>query len=304
MSELIAARSGVILIDKPSGFTSFDVIAVLRGVLRERRLGHTGTLDPMATGVLPVLVGKATRAADILPENEKSYRAGFALGYSTDTLDVTGEVVKRSGKTASREELLAALDSFRGVITQLPPMYSAVQVGGRRLYDLARQGVSVERTPRRVEVYSAELIGFDQSAQSGELEISCSKGTYIRSIIDDLGELLGTGGVMTALTRTSSQGFGLSECVTLDEIKRMPDPWTRLIPTDSLFERYPELSLSRKQERMYKSGVRLDPDRVKGALREGIYRVYGESGNFLGLCRVKSPEDGQPREMEVYKNFW
>ena len=189
MSELIAARSGVILIDKPSGFTSFDVIAVLRGVLRERRLGHTGTLDPMATGVLPVLVGKATRAADILPENEKSYRAGFALGYSTDTLDVTGEVVKRSGKTASREELLAALDSFRGVITQLPPMYSAVQVGGRRLYDLARQGVSVERTPRRVEVYSAELIGFDQSAQSGELEISCSKGTYIRSIIDDLGEL-------------------------------------------------------------------------------------------------------------------
>ena len=138
MSELIAARSGVILIDKPSGFTSFDVIAVLRGVLRERRLGHTGTLDPMATGVLPVLVGKATRAADILPENEKSYRAGFALGYSTDTLDVTGEVVKRNGKTASREELLAALDSFRGVITQLPPMYSAVQVGGRRLYDLAR----------------------------------------------------------------------------------------------------------------------------------------------------------------------
>lgn len=304
MSELVAARSGVILIDKPSGFTSFDVIAVLRGVLRERRLGHTGTLDPMATGVLPVLVGKATRAADILPENEKSYRAGFALGYSTDTLDITGEVVKRSGKTASREEILTALDSFRGVITQLPPMYSAVQVGGRRLYDLARQGVSVERTPRRVEVYSAELIGFDESAQSGELEISCSKGTYIRSIIDDLGELLGTGGVMTALTRTSSQGFGLSECVTLDEIKKMSDPWTRLIPTDSLFERYPELSLSCKQERMYKSGVRLDPDRVKGALREGIYRVYGESENFLGLCRVKSPEDGQPREMEVYKNFW
>ena len=167
-------KSGVLLVNKPADFTSFDVIAKLRGILHERRLGHTGTLDPMATGVLPVLVGTATKASDILPENEKSYRAGFALGKATDTLDITGTVTETSDKRATRQEIDATLEGFKGSISQLPPMYSAVSVNGRRLYDLARQGIEVERTPRTVEIYSITLSDFDEEAGEGTLSISCS----------------------------------------------------------------------------------------------------------------------------------
>lgn len=289
-------KSGVLLVNKPAGFTSFDVIAKLRGILHERRLGHTGTLDPMATGVLPVLVGTATKASDILPENEKSYTAGFALGKATDTLDITGTVTETSDKRASREDVEAALEGFRGTISQLPPMYSAVSVGGKRLYDLARQGIEVERTPRTVEIHSITLEDFDEEAGVGTLSISCSKGTYIRSIVDDLGRALGTFAVMTSLVRTSSQGFKLADCMTIDEIQASADIEARIIPPDSLFECYPKLVLSDKQAAMYKNGVRLDPKRVKGAGETGIYRVYG--GEFLGLCRVENSE------MIIYKNFW
>ncbi len=289
-------KPGVLLVNKPTGFTSFDVIAKLRGILHERRLGHTGTLDPMATGVLPVLVGAATKASDILPENEKSYRAGFVLGKATDTLDITGTVTETSNKRASRQDVEAALETFRGVISQLPPMYSAVSVNGRRLYDLARHGIEVERTPRMVEIYSIALKDFDNEAGEGTLSISCSKGTYIRSITDDLGRALGTFAVMTSLVRTSSQGFKLADCMTLDEIQNCRDIESRIIPPDSLFECYPALVLSDKQAAMYKNGVRLDPERVKGAGSAGIYRVYG--AEFLGLCKVEDSE------MIIYKNFW
>lgn len=289
-------KSGVLLVNKPADFTSFDVIAKLRGILHERRLGHTGTLDPMATGVLPVLVGTATKASDILPENEKSYTAGFTLGKATDTLDITGKVTETSDKRAARQEVEAALEGFKGTISQLPPMYSAVSVNGRRLYDLARQGIEVERTPRTVEIYSITLDDFDEEAGEGTLSISCSKGTYIRSIVDDLGRALGTFAVMTSLVRTSSQGFKLADCMTLDEIQNCKDIEARIIPPDILFECYPKLILSEKQTAMYKNGVRLDPKRVKGADSNGIYRVYG--GGFLGLCRVEDSE------MIIYKNFW
>lgn len=284
------------LVNKPAGFTSFDVIAVLRGILHERRLGHTGTLDPMATGVLPVLIGSAAKASDILPDNEKSYEAGFALGMATDTLDSTGTVTKTSDKPVSEEEILTALEGFRGVIDQIPPMYSAVSVNGRRLYDLARQGIEVERTPRKVEIFEISLLEYDPAQRTGRLYISCSKGTYIRTIIDDLGTALGSFGVMTSLVRTSSQGFKLEDCMSLDEIKACTDIESRLIPADSLFNCYPAVNLSEKQGKMYKNGVRLDPARVKGAEKEGMYRVY--CGEFLGLCRV---ENG---EMVVFKNFW
>lgn len=289
-------KQGVLLVNKPAGFTSFDVIAVLRGILHERRLGHTGTLDPMATGVLPVLIGSAAKASDILPDNEKSYEAGFALGMATDTLDSTGTVTKTSDKPVSEEEILIALEGFRGVIEQLPPMYSAVSINGRRLYDLARQGIEVERTPRKVEIFEMSLLEYDPAQRTGRLYISCSKGTYIRTIIDDLGTALGSFGVMTSLVRTSSQGFKLKDCMSLDEIKACTDIESRLIPTDSLFNCYPAVNLSEKQGKMYKNGVRLDPARVKGAEEEGMYRVY--CGEFLGLCRV---ENG---EMVVFKNFW
>lgn len=289
-------KPGVLPVNKPEGFTSFDVIAVLRGVLHERRLGHTGTLDPMATGVLPVLIGTATKAADIIPENEKSYLAGFKLGIAADTLDITGKITDRTDKKLVLSDLEEVLPRFKGSISQLPPMYSAVQVGGKRLYDLARQGIEVEREPRQVEIYHISLKSFDENTQEGSLEVSCSKGTYIRSLIDDIAKAAGSLGVMTSLVRTSSQGFMLKDCLTLDEIKACGDIESKIISADSLFTCYDRIDLSEKQARMYKNGVRLDPCRVKGGQAEGIYRVY--SGEFLGLCRI---ENG---EMIVYKNFW
>lgn len=294
-------KSGVIIVNKPAGFTSFDVIAKMRGILKERRLGHSGTLDPMATGVLPVFVGKATKACDILPENEKSYRAGFVLGFSTDTQDTTGAITQTSDKKATEKEVLSALESFRGKIMQLPPMYSAVQVGGKRLYDLARQGIEVERTPREIEIYDIKLEEFDEATQSGRLFISCSKGTYIRTIIHDLGLKLEALGTMSALERTSSQGFGLEESLTLDEIQTLADEGgidDIIKPIDECFKVYPKIVLSDKQEAMYKNGIKLDAKRVSGAKGTGIYRVYGS--RFLGLCEIKEGED----IIRIYKNFW
>lgn len=289
-------KTGVLLVNKPEGYTSFDVIAVLRGILHERRLGHTGTLDPMATGVLPVLIGTATKASDIIPENEKSYIAGFKLGLSSDTLDITGKITAVSGNKLNFGDLEGVLPRFRGVISQLPPMYSAVQVGGKRLYDLARQGIEIEREPRQIEIFDISITEFEPDTQEGKLFVSCSKGTYIRSLIDDIARAAGGLGVMTSLVRTSSQGFLLRDCLTLDEIKACPDIEAKIKSTDSLFTCYKRIDLSEKQAKMYKNGVRLDPLRVKGGTSEGIYRVYGDQ--FLGLCRI---EDG---EMIIYKNFW
>ncbi len=294
------SHSGILLIDKPAGYTSFDVIAVLRGLLHEKRLGHTGTLDPMATGVLPVLVGKATGACDILPVDEKTYRADFVLGKSTDTQDITGKVLSESDKQVSEADILEKLPEFRGTILQLPPMYSAVSVNGKRLYELARQGMSVERTPREITVYSLELEAYDEQARTGTLLISCSKGTYIRTLINDLGDSLGVGGCMTALRRISAHGFRIEDCISLEELRASENALEiateRIIPVDKLFECYGELRLSDAQTRMYKNGVKLDPGRIRGAREGETYRVYGSG--FLGLCRVT---DG---EVRIVKNFW
>lgn len=298
--------SGVLPIDKPAGYTSFDVIAVLRGLLHEKKLGHTGTLDPMATGVLPVLIGKATSAADILPIDEKSYRADFILGKTTDTQDITGTVLSQSDSPVSEAELSEKLPQFRGVISQLPPMYSAVSVGGKRLYELARKGVSVERTPREVTIFGLTLEAYNESERTGTLLISCSKGTYIRTLINDLGDALGTGGCMTALRRISSQGFRICDCVPLEELRACDNAietaTERIIPTDKLFECYPQLNLSEKQTKMYKNGVRLDAARVRGTTEGETFRIYGSTpenkSEFLGLCRVS---DG---EIRIVRNFW
>lgn len=294
-------KTGVILVNKPKGFTSFDVIAKMRGMLNERRLGHSGTLDPMATGVLPVFVGKATKACDILPDNEKSYRAGFKLGFMTDTQDTTGSVTKTSEAKTTEKEILAALEGFKGRISQLPPMYSAVQVGGKRLYDLARQGIEVEREPREIEVYEIKLESFNEAEQSGVLFISCSKGTYVRTIIHDLGVKLGTYGAMSELTRTSSSGFVLDECLTLEEIQAAANEGRAdelIKPLDECFKAYPEIRLSDKQTAMYKNGIKLEAKKVKGAENVGLYRVYGDE--FLGLAEIKNGED----ILRIYKNFW
>lgn len=290
---------GVIPVDKPAGFTSFDVIAKCRGILKEKRLGHSGTLDPMATGVLPVFIGRATKAIDILPDGEKRYRAEFELGRSTDTQDRTGETLATSAKKVEEADVEAALKGFIGKIAQIPPMYSAVKVGGKRLYDLARAGVEVERKPREIEIFDLSLIGFDAKTQSGALEISCSKGTYIRTLINDLGERLGTLGIMTELRRTYSQGFEISQCVTLDKLEEYAKANRideLIIPIERCFECFPRIDLSEKQERMYKNGVLLDAARVAGAYGDGLYRTYGSG--FLGIAKVSGGE------IRVCKNFW
>lgn len=279
--------SGIIPIDKPEGFTSFDVIAKCRGILKERRLGHSGTLDPMATGVLPVFIGRATKAIDLLPDHEKRYSARFALGYSTDTQDVSGATLRTSSVRVMRDDIESALPGFTGRISQLPPMYSAVKVDGKRLYDLARAGKTVERTAREIEIFSLALTDFDEDTQTGGLEISCSKGTYIRTLINDLGETLGALGVMTALRRTYSQGFGIARCVsigTVEEAVKAGRADELIVPVERCFECYPEIRLDENLERLYRNGVKLDSKRV-GSPEDGRYRVYGRE--FLGLGSVE-----------------
>lgn len=270
--------NGIICVNKPQGFTSFDVIAKLRGIMKIRRLGHGGTLDPMATGVLPVFVGTATKACDIMPDNTKSYRAGFRLGQTTDTQDITGDILSCSDMAVTRDMTESVLSDFVGDILQLPPMYSAVQVGGKRLYDLARQGVEVERTPREIHVSRLKLIAYDENSREGTLEIYCGKGTYIRTIIHDIGEKIGCGGIMTSLVRTSSGGFELGDCHTLDEIQRAADNGNLenlILPIETVFKTLPKLRLNEVQTRMYRNGVKLDLTRINN-VKQGIteYSVY------------------------------
>lgn len=295
--------NGVICVNKPQGFTSFDVIAKLRGIMKIRRLGHGGTLDPMATGVLPVFVGTATKACDIMPDNTKSYRAGFKLGQVTDTQDITGDVLAFSDMAVNRDALEAVIPDFVGDIMQLPPMYSAVQVNGQRLYDLARQGVEVERQPRQIHVDKLILTEYDEDTREGVLEIYCGKGTYIRTIINDIGEKLGCGGIMTSLVRTSSGGFTLAECYTMEEIQQAADE-NRLeeliLPIERVFASLPKLRLNEVQTRMYKNGVKLDISRVHHIKSEvELYSVYGSDGVFIGTAFV----DHENGILRVAKNL-
>lgn len=295
--------NGILCVNKPEDFTSFDVIAKLRGILKIKRLGHGGTLDPMATGVLPVFVGTATKACDIIPDNTKSYLAGFRLGYTSDTQDVWGNVSECSGKAVGAEDILAILPEFTGNIMQLPPMYSAVQVNGKRLYDLARQGIEVERTPREIEVYSLSVSGYDPDTREGVLRISCGKGTYVRTIINDIGEKLGCGGIMTSLVRDSSCGFTLDECYTLDEIQKAADEGRTeelIIPIERIFDSLPKLHLNPVQTRMYSNGVKLDIGRVRNILPDtDRYSVYGSDRNFIGTAVT----DREAGVLRVEKNF-
>lgn len=294
---------GIICIDKPQGFTSFDVIAKLRGILKIKRLGHAGTLDPMATGVLPVFVGKATKACDILPDHDKTYEAGFKLGETTDTQDITGTVTNKvESFNVSADDINNALEKFRGNIMQIPPMYSAVSVGGKRLYDLARKGIEVEREARPITVYNLELLNYDEKSACGVMSISCSKGTYIRTLINDIGDALSCGGIMTTLIRTSACGFELESCTTLDELqsvnteKKFLDRF--IYPIENVFMSCPEIRISGAQERMYRNGVKLDSERVKIPEKAERYRVYG-SNEFIGTAYI----DYEKNELRAEKNF-
>ena len=294
--------NGVIVIDKPADYTSFDVIAVVRKLTGQRRTGHTGTLDPNATGVLPVLLGSATKAQDLIPNHDKEYVAGFKLGLTTDTLDIWGEIKSEVKSEVTLSELEKVLKHFRGEIEQIPPMYSAVSVDGKRLYDLARKGIEVERKPRKITVYELELLDFDENNQSGVLKVSCSKGTYIRTLIDDIGNELGVGAVMTSLDRTKACGFLKEQCLPLEKLKKLSpaEIEEKLISTENLFVSFPELTVSEAQAKRFSNGGALDSSRTSLRSAENIegniYRIKYDD-KFFGLGIVRD------NEIKIYKHF-
>lgn len=296
--------NGILCMNKPQDFTSFDVIGKLRGILHMKRLGHTGTLDPMATGVLPILVGTATKACDILPNQDKTYQATVVFGKATDTLDIWGKPLQDYPEQHVTEAALRAiLPEFLGDITQLPPMYSAVSVNGKRLYELARKGETVERPTRTVHIDAITLDAFDETQQTAILTVSCGKGTYIRTLLSDIGQRLGGDAVMTALTRTAACGYPLQDCLTFEQVAAAMADGTleeHLLPTDSLFSSYPKLRLNAAQERMFCNGVKLDLKRLRNLQPDqDIYTVYGATGTFLGTALA----DRTQQELRIGKRF-
>lgn len=280
--------NGVIVVNKPADFTSFDVVAVIRGCYHTKKVGHSGTLDPMATGVLPVFIGSATKAASILPDSDKSYRAGFRLGLTSDTLDIWGRCSEQRSANVSASALESVLERFRGDIEQIPPMYSALKVNGQKLCDLARRGIEVERKPRRITISRLELLEF--YGADGVIDVDCSSGTYIRSLIDDIGRALGTGAVMTSLVRTRACGCGIDEAHELGALREKPleELERLLLPTESVFKSYPEIHLDEEQKRLYMNGVRLDVKRLHNAPEGEMFRVY--AGEFLGIAKISDNE--------------
>ena len=280
--------TGIICVNKHEDITSFGVVAKIRGIMGQRKAGHTGTLDPMATGVLPIMLGGATRFLDYLPDSNKSYRATFMPGMTTDTLDITGTVTGRYPVTVQYGDVQEILQKFTGVIEQVPPMYSAKSVDGVRLYELARQGVEIQRQPCRVEIFSLELVDYSDNRYT--IDVTCSKGTYIRSLIDDIGRELGCGAVMTSLCRTGAMGFDLSQCYTLDELQRRRDNGIGfedcVISVDAMFECYKRISVSPAQAKRFFNGGELDVNRLKQRVDSNeMCRVYDPQGVFLGLGR-------------------
>ena len=278
--------NGILLVDKPTDWTSSDVVAKLRGLLHEKRIGHSGTLDPMATGLLVVFVGRATRAVEFAESQEKRYLASLRLGISTDTQDITGNRLSGSPREISESELEKALALFRGDIQQIPPMYSAIKVGGKKLYEIARRGGEVERKPRPVLIRELRLLG--REGEDWLLDVTCSKGTYIRTLCHDIGEALECGGCMSALRRIRAGAFSIENAYTLDAIREAAERGVAerlLIPVDSLFREYPALNINARGERRIRCGNSLA---VSAA--DGDYRVYGPNGVFLALSRVSGGE--------------
>ena len=271
--------NGVLIIDKPRGWTSMDVCAKLRGIFREKRVGHAGTLDPMATGVLPVFLGRATRAVEFAAEGAKEYHAVLRLGLVTDTQDTTGTVLEERPVSATPEELETVLARFRGEIFQVPPMYSAIKVEGKKLYELARKGREVERTPRPVTIHALEL-GERLSDTDFRLRVECSKGTYIRTLCHDIGQALGCGGTMAELRRTKAAGYTMDRAVTMEQVQAAADPAALLAPVDSLFAHLPALTLTAAQTKCVRNGGTFTFP------RKGEWRAYGPDGAFLAVCRT------------------
>lgn len=299
---------GILVIDKPKSYTSFDVVAVMRKLCGEKKIGHTGTLDPMATGVLPILVGKATRCAPFIDDTDKEYEATFKLGLSTDTQDITGTVVSETNHRVTKEEIEAVLSQFRGEIMQLPPMYSAVQVDGKRLYSLARQGIEIEREKRPVTIYQCDLLEFNEETQEGRLLIMCSKGTYIRTLCSDIGQALGSLGVLTSLRRTVACGFSLQCALTLDQAREIIENGgsmqDHLLPIEAVFAEEPKISITEPQKVRFCNGGALSLERTKIPQSEWIegrtYRVISRDDEFLGLGQISCKNN----ELKILRLFY
>ena len=282
---------GIVIVDKPEGWTSQDVVSKLRGVFQTRRIGHGGTLDPMATGVLPVFVGRATRGVEFFEHAEKTYEAVLRLGLSTDTEDITCTVLAEKEVNITEQQFLSALESFRGEIQQVPPMYSAIKVNGQKLCDLARKGRCVERKPRTITIHRLECLAF--AGNTARLLVHCSKGTYIRTLCKDIGEALGCGGCMESLRRVTAGEYTIQNSVPLQSLIESTDPGVYLLPVDSMFRQYPAVKLTEKQEKCCRNGVAFTSN-----LAEGTYRVYAQNGDFLALSHMV---DGK---LTTIKSFW
>ena len=272
--------NGIIIIDKPAGWTSMDVCAKLRGILKTKKVGHAGTLDPMATGVLPVFVGQATRAVSFAEDGEKEYIAGLRLGRTTDTQDTSGETLDTHPVLTGREDLLHLLPRFTGEIQQVPPMYSAVKIGGQKLYQIARRGGEIQRPARPVTVYELELL--DQTGPGDyTLRIRCSKGTYVRTLCHDIGQALGCGGCMESLRRVAAGEYTIDEAVPLQTLLDTEEPEKYLRDVDTMFRNYPTVTLTANQETRCRNG-----NAFSVSLAPGTYRAYSQGGEFLMLAKV------------------
>ena len=283
--------NGIVIVDKPQGWTSQDVTARLRRVFNTRRIGHGGTLDPMATGVLPVFVGRATRGVEFFEHAEKTYETVLRLGITTDTEDISGTVLSQQDAFVTGEQLEAVLQNFRGEIMQVPPMYSALKINGQKLVDLARKGKEVERQPRPITIHELTLLGME--ADGIHLRVRCSKGTYIRTLCKDIGEALGCGGCMAALRRVTAGEYTIEESVPLQTLLETEEPEQYLRPVDSMFRNYPAVTLTEKQELRCRNG-----NSFSISLPDGTYRAYSKDGEILMLAKV---DDGV---MSTIKSFW
>lgn len=274
--------AGIVIVDKPRDWTSQDVTAKLRGVFDQRRVGHGGTLDPMATGVLPVFVGRATRAVSFFESADKEYVCSLRLGTVTNTQDTTGEILEQNPVSVTESQLQAVLQQFLGPQSQVPPMYSAVKIGGKKLYELARKGQEVQRPSRAIVIHALDYLGREEPTGDLRLHVTCSKGTYIRTLCADIGQALGCGGCMSALRRTRAGGYTLEQAVTLEALQqakaegRVED---YLLPIDSLFAEYPAVTISARLETACRNG---NPIPCREAV-DGLCRVYGPNGVFLLL---------------------
>lgn len=289
---------GIIVIDKPLGRTSHDMVGFVRRLLGIKKVGHTGTLDPDATGVLPICIGKATKASDMLTESDKAYRAQLVLGMITDTLDASGEILAEQPVAVTKEQIEKIISEFIGEIEQIPPMFSAIKKDGKKLYELARAGITVERKSRKVKIYDIKIEEIDLKQGTVTIYVECSKGTYIRTLCEDIGLRLGCGAYMNTLVRTKSAQFVIEDSFTVEKLSEMKENGTineAIIPVDRVFSAYKSVILNDFLTQKAKNGVKI---RYKSLKEGSFYRVYGADNTFLCISRY---ENG---ELVLQKAFW